>query len=92
MLDVTIYCAPDNGSGIVPRAVLQDLYKDAQRDASENVLKGAFQVALKLHLFMQLSLHKSIPNNSRKDEIEEVGYTALEDGSKISFYGALKTA
>ena len=37
-----------------------------------------------LHVFLQLSMHKSIPNDSIKGE--------FEDASKISFYGALKTA
>ena len=57
-----------------------------KKDAPENALKGALQVALELHLFMELSVHKSIQNNSTKREIGEARYVALEDASKISFY------
>ena len=64
-----------------------------KKDAPENALKGALQVALELHLFMQLSVHKSIQNNSTKREIGEARYVALEDASKISFYRTfIKTA
>ena len=64
-----------------------------KKDAPENALKGALQVALELHLFMQLSVYKSIQNNSTKREIEEARYVALEDASKISFYRTfIKTA
>ena len=37
-------------------------------------------------------MHKSIPNDSIKGEIEDTCYATLEGASKISFYGALKTA
>ena len=40
---------------------------------------------------MQLSMHKSVQYDPVKDEIEVALYAALEGGSKISFYGALKT-
>ena len=50
----------------------------------DNALKGALQVALKLHLFLLLSMYKSLTNDSIKGEIE--------GASKISFYGALRTA
>ena len=64
-----------------------------KKDASENALKGALQVALELHLFMQFSVYKSIQNNSIKIEIGEARYVALEDASKISFYKTfIKTA
>ena len=39
---------------------LQDLYKDAQKGSPENALKGPLQVALELHLFMPLSMHRSV--------------------------------
>ena len=58
--------------------------KMLEKGELDNALKGALQVALKLHVFLQLSMHKSIPNDSIKGE--------FEDASKISFYGALKTA
>ena len=38
--------------------------KDAQEGAPDVALKGTFLVALKLHLFMQLSRHKSVQNDS----------------------------
>ena len=63
-----------------------------KKSAPGNALKGALQVALKLHLFMQLSTHNSIPNDSIKCEVKEARYAALEGESLISFYGALKTA
>ena len=47
-------------------------------------MKGALQGALVLHLFMQLSIHKSAQNDSVEGEIEEVIYAALEGSSKIS--------
>ena len=50
----------------------------------DNALKGALQVALKLHLFLLLPMYKSLPNDSIKGEIE--------GASKISYYGALRTA
>ena len=57
----------------------------------ENALKGLFQVALELHLFMAQSMHNGIQNDSIKGEIEEALYAALEDASKISFQEAFKT-
>ena len=84
--------ALDSTAGIAPRGALQDLYKDAQIGASENALKGALQIARKLHLFMPLSMHKSIQNDSIKGETEEAVYAVLDCASKISFWGALKTA
>ena len=60
-----------------------------KRGTTENKLKATFQVALKLHLLIHLSMHNSITNDSGK---REVRYAALEGASKISFYGALKTA
>ena len=41
---------------------------------------------------MQLSMHESVQYDSVKGEIEVALYTSLESGSKISFWGALKTA
>ena len=69
----------------VPKGALQDLYKDAQKCAPEDPVKGALQVALELHLFMQLSMHKRVQNDSEKGEIEEALSTALESALKISF-------
>ena len=57
------------------------MHKKVDRD---NALKGALQVALKLHLFLLLSMYKSLTSDSIKGEIE--------GASKISFYGALRTA
>ena len=45
---------------------LQDLYKGAQKGASEMVLKGAFHATLELLFFMQLSKQKSVKNDSKK--------------------------
>ena len=77
---------------IAPEGVFQDLYKGAQKSAPEIALKGALQVALELLLFIQLSMHESVQYDSVKGEIEVALYTSLESGSKISFWGALKTA
>ena len=41
---------------------------------------------------MQLSMHKSVHYDSVKVGIEVALYAALKGASKISFYGALKTA
>ena len=60
---------------------LQNLYKGAP----EIVLKGVLQVALELHLFMQLLMHKSEQYDSVKGGIEVALYAALEGASKISF-------
>ena len=38
--------------------------KDAQEGAPDVALKGTLLVALELHLFMQLSMHKSVQNDS----------------------------
>ena len=65
-------------------SLLQDLYKDEKKRAPEIWIKGALQGALVLHLFMQLSIHKSVQNDSVEGEIEEVIYAALEGSSKIS--------
>ena len=40
------------------------IYKDAQEGAPYVALKGTFLVPLELHLFMQLSMHKSVQNDS----------------------------
>ena len=40
------------------------IHKDAQEGAPDVALKGTLLVALELHLFMQLSMHKSVQNNS----------------------------
>ena len=40
------------------------IYKDAQEGARDVVLKGTLLVALKLHLFLQSSIYKSVQNNS----------------------------
>ena len=68
-----------------PQVALQDLNKDEKKGASEIALKGALQVALELHVFMQLSMHKSVQYDSVKGEIEVALYAALEGASKISF-------
>ena len=39
-------------------------HKDAQEGAYDVALKGTILVALGLHLFMQLSLYKSVQNDS----------------------------
>ena len=41
------------------------------------------QVAIEFHLFMQLSLYKSVRYDSIKGTIEVALYAALEGGSKI---------
>ena len=48
-----------------------DLYKGAQKGALalEIARKGALQVAHELHLFMQLSMHKSVQYDSVKGEM-----------------------
>ena len=38
--------------------------KDAQVGAHDVALKGTLLVALELHFFMQLSMHKSLQNDS----------------------------
>ena len=70
---------------MAPQVALQDLNKDEKKGASEIALKGALQVALELHVFMQLSMHKSVQYDSVKGEIEVALYAALEGASKISF-------
>ena len=45
---------------------VQDLYKGAQKGASEMVLKGDFHATLELLLFMQLSMHISVKYDSKK--------------------------
>ena len=55
---------------ITLKGALQDLYKSAQKDALETALKGTLQVTHELHLFKQLSMHKSIRYDSAKGEIE----------------------
>ena len=70
---------------MAPQFALQDLNKDEKKGASEIALKGALQVALELHVFMQLSMHKSVQYDSVKGEIEVALYAALEGASKISF-------
>ena len=49
---------------------LQDLYKGAQKGASEIVLKGAFHATLELLLFMQLSMHISVKYDSKKKKVK----------------------
>ena len=39
-------------------------HKDAQEGAHDVALKGTLMVALGLHLFMQLSMYKSVQNDS----------------------------
>ena len=53
MLDNIIYGTPDNKPEIAPKGTSQDLNKDTQKVAPEDELKGALQVVLDLHLFMQ---------------------------------------
>ena len=40
------------------------IYKYAQEGAPDVVLKGTLLVILELHLFMKLSMHKSVQNDS----------------------------
>ena len=40
------------------------IHKDAQEGAHDVALIGTLLVALELHLFMKLSIHKSVQNNS----------------------------
>ena len=78
-----LICA--NTPRVACKGALQDLYKDPQKGALEIALKGAPQVALQLHLFMQLSIHKSVQYDSVKGEIEVALYTLTEIASTISF-------
>ena len=43
-----------------------------KKGAPGNELKGALQTALKLHLFMQFSVHSSIPNDPIKGKIKRL--------------------
>ena len=49
---------------------LQDLYKGAQKGASEMVLKGAFHATLELLLFMHWSMHISVKYDSKKKKVK----------------------
>ena len=69
----------------MPKNTPQHLYKDAQKDTPEVSIKGALQVALKLHLFMILSKHQSVQYDSIKCEIKVKLYVSLEGTSEISF-------
>ena len=40
------------------------IHKDVQEGAPDVALKGTLLVALEFHLFMQLSMHKSVQNDS----------------------------
>ena len=40
------------------------IYKDAQESAPDVALKGTLLVALGLHVFMQLSMHTSVQDDS----------------------------
>ena len=40
------------------------IHKDAQEGAHDVALIGTLLVVLELHLFMELSMHKSVQNNS----------------------------
>ena len=40
------------------------IHKDAQEGAHDVSLKGTLLVALELHLFIQLSMHKCVQNDS----------------------------
>ena len=53
---------------ILHKGAIQDLYKGAQKGTPEIALNGAIQVALTLHLFMQLSMHKSVQYDSVKGD------------------------
>ena len=59
---------PDNTPGVVPKGELQYLYiyiyKDAQESAPDVALEGTLLVALGLHVFMQLSMHTSVQDDS----------------------------
>ena len=52
MLDYTTYGLPEKAPGIAPKSALEDLYKDAQKDAPEAKQKDTLPVALELHLFV----------------------------------------
>ena len=80
-LDGSIEGAPHHTPTFAPKGIFWDLYKGTQNVA----LKGALQVELELHLFMQLSMHRSVQYDSVKGEIEVEFYAALEGVSKISF-------
>ena len=41
-----------------------DIYKDAQQSAPDVALKGTLLVALGLHVFMQLSMHTNVQDDS----------------------------
>ena len=41
-----------------------DIYKDAQQSAPDVALKGTLLVALGLYVFMQLSVHTSVQDDS----------------------------
>ena len=84
-LDGKISVAPDNTPRVACNGALQDLYKDPQKGAPKIALKGAPQVAHELHLFMQLSMYKSVQYDLVKGETEVALYTALESATKTSF-------
>ena len=84
-LDGIIYGASDNTPEIVPKGALPDLCKDARKGAPEVALKAVLQATLEFHLFMYLSMHKCVQNDSIKYEIEGALYVTLEGTSKISF-------
>ena len=62
-----------------------------KKGAPAIALNLSLQVALDLHFFMQMSMHKRVQINSIKGKIDETYYDALEGASKFSYYGALKT-
>ena len=81
----TISGEPYNTLIIALKGAFQDLYKRAQKGSPEIALKGALQVALELHLFMQLPMHETVQYDSVKGITEEPLYAALESASEISF-------
>ena len=65
------------------------IHKDAQEGAPDVALKGTLLVALELHLFMQLSMHKSVQNDSTFSRVIQ---DALEGDKKGAFDVALDGA
>ena len=62
------------------------IHKDAQEGAPDIALKGTLLVAIELHLFMQLSMHKSVQNDSA---FQRVIQDAQEGDKKAAFDVAL---
>ena len=65
-LTVQLKGAPEGAFDIAPQDALSDYYKDAQEGVFEFELKGALEVALELHLWLDLLIqslmHKCVQN------------------------------